>query len=88
MDFVIENKLKEGSHGFTDGVEHRTVFDYGVRSFPSFCLIGTDGKIMMSQFEIAQAMRIKPNLETIVEDRIAGRDAPTPAPAKKPDDEP
>ena len=88
LDFVIENKLKEGSHGFTDGVEHRTVFDYGVRSFPSFCLIGTDGKIMMSQFEIAQAMRIKPNLETIVEDRIAGRDAPTPASAKKPDDEP
>lgn len=79
LQYIIKNKLKEGSHGFTDGVEHRTIFDYGVRSFPSFCLIGTDGKVMMSQFEVSQAMRVKPDLETIVEDRISGKDAPTPA---------
>ena len=86
LNFIIKNKLKGGSHGFTNGVEHRTIFDYGVRSFPSYCLIGKDGKIMMSQFEVAQAMRIKPNLETIVEDRISGKDAPTPASRTSPED--
>ncbi len=85
IDYIKRNKLKEGSHGFTDGVEHRTIFDYGVRSFPSFWLIGPDGKVMMSQYEIGQAMRIKPNLETIIEDRITGKDVPTPATAEKPE---
>ena len=87
LKYILDNALRGGSHGFTDGVEHRTVFDYGARSFPSFCLVGKDGKIMMSQFEVAQAMRIKPNLETIIEDRIAGKDAPTPASAKASEDE-
>jgi len=84
LQYIIKNKLKEGSHGFTGGVEHRTIFDYGVRSFPSFCLIGKDRKVVMSQFEVSQAMRLKPNLETIVEDRISGKDQPTPAAAEEP----
>jgi len=88
LKYIIKNELKEGSHGFTDGVEHRTIFDYGVRSFPSFCLIGEDGKVKMSQFEVSQAMRIKPDLQTIVEDRISGKDAPTPATPQKPGDKP
>jgi hypothetical protein len=76
LDFIVQHKLK-GSHGFTGGVEHRTIFDYGVRSFPSFWLIGKDDNILMSQFEIAQAMRVKPSITVIVSDRIEGKDAPT-----------
>ena len=86
IDYIKEKALKEGSHGFTRGVEHRTIFDYGVRSFPSFWLIGPDGKVMMSQYEISQAMRVKPDMITIVEDRISGKDVPTPAAAEKPGD--
>ena len=46
----------------------------------------------MSQYEVAAAMRIKPDMTTIVADRIEGKDAPTPAAsgtpteAKKDDD--
>ncbi|MDG1873692.1 MAG: thioredoxin-like domain-containing protein [Mariniblastus sp.] len=83
LDYIVKNSLKEGSHGFTDGVDHRTIFDYGVRSFPSFWLIGKDGKIMMTQFEVAQAMRTKPDMVTIVDDRIRGKDVPTPATSEK-----
>ena len=36
----------------------------------------------MTQYETAQAMQVKPNLETIVVDRIIGKDAPTPAAPK------
>lgn len=82
LEFIVKHKL-EGSHGFTGGFAGRTVFDYGVRSFPSFWLIGKDDKILMSQFEIAQAMRVKPSITVIVSDRIEGKDAPTVA-----DDEP
>ena len=81
LQYIISNRLSEGSHGFSGGVENRTLFDYGVRSLPSFWLIGQDGKILMSQYEIAQAMRVKPDITTIVSDRIEGKDAPTPAQA-------
>ena len=84
--YIKKNRLKEGSHGFTRGVEHRTIFDYGVRSYPSFWLIGPDGKVMMTQFEISQAMRVKPDMITIVEDRISGKDVPTPATPEEPGD--
>ena len=73
-----------GSFGFTSGADHRTIFDFGVRAFPSFWLIDKDGMIMMSQFEIAAAMRVKPDMATIVSDRIEGKDVPTPADAKVP----
>ena len=73
----IKKQGFKGSHGFTDGVEHRTIFDYGTRSFPSFWLIGKDDMILMSQYEIAQAMRFKPTLTQIVTDRIEGKDTPT-----------
>ncbi len=76
LKYIVEQGLK-GSHGFTDGVEDSTIFDFGVRSFPSFWLIGKDDKILMSQYEIAQAMRVKPSLTTIISDRIEGKDAPT-----------
>ena len=84
LDLIIKHKLK-GSHGFTDGLAHRTIFDYGVRSFPSFWLIGKDDKTLMNQFEIAHAMRVKPSITVIVSDRIEGKDTPTPAAEKPPE---
>ena len=81
-EFIEKNSL-QGDQRFTDGFENRTIFDYGVRRYPSFWLIGADRKVMMTQYEIASAMRIKPDMKTIVEERILGKDEPTPAkPAK------
>lgn len=91
LKFIRKNVLKEGSHGFTSGVDHKTIFDFGVRSYPSFWLVGTDRKVMMTQYEVAQAMQVKPDMKTIVEDRILGKDTPTlakpptEATSKKPD---
>ena len=79
IDFIKKNRIGGGRFGFTDGVEHRTLFDFGIRSYPSYWLIGKDGKILMSQYEVAQAMRVKPTMAQIVSDRINGKDAPTPA---------
>lgn len=79
LDYIIKNELKLGSHGFTQGLEHRTLFDYGVRGIPSFWLIGQNGKVLMTQYEIAQAMRVKSSLAVIIADRIEGKDQPTPA---------
>lgn len=86
MKFIVNNKMEEGSHGFTRGVTHRTLYDYGVRSFPSFWLIDPDGKIKMTQFDVARMMRLKPDLKTIVDDSVMGKELPTPA--KKPEEKP
>jgi hypothetical protein len=83
LDFIVNNGLKSGSHGFTDGLDHRTLFDFGVRSLPSFWLLDGDGKILMTQYEVAQAMRVKPSMTQIISDRIDGKDAPTPAASVK-----
>ena len=82
IDYIVKQKLREGSHGFSDGLEHRTLFDYGVRSFPSFWLIDPEGKIAMTQFDFAQAFRSEDDLAVIITNRIIGKDSPTPA--KKP----
>lgn len=79
LSYIGKNGLTKGSHGFTGGLDHPTIFHYGVRSYPSFWLIDKEGQIMMSQYEVAQAMRLKPDMTTIVTDRIEGRDVPTPA---------
>ena len=85
VKYIVDNQLRQGRHGFSSGIDQSTIFHYGVRSFPSFWLIGKDGKIKMSQFEIATLMRVKPSLEAIVADNIEGKDVPSPAPtpAKK-----
>ena len=79
LHYIVSNRIREGSHGFTNGIEHRTIFDYGVRSFPSFWLINKDKTILMTQYEIAQAMRVKPDMITIVSDRLDDNDGPEPA---------
>ncbi len=83
IDYIVQQKLREGSHGFTDGLEDPTLFYYGVRSFPSFWLIDPEGKIAMTQFEFAEAFRFENDLGVIINKRILGKDSPTPA--AKPD---
>ena len=84
IKFIVDQKLKEGSHGFTDGWEHPTVDAYGVRSTPSFWLINPDRKIIMTQYNFGQAFNAdNRDLTQIVSDRIEGKDKPTPADEKK-----
>lgn len=85
IDYIVKQKLRDGSHGFSDGLENRTLFNYGVRSFPSFWLIDPEGKIAMTQSEFAQAFRNEDDLAVIITNRISGKDSPTPA--KRPDDQ-
>jgi peroxiredoxin len=74
---IIEKKLS-GNHGFTAGFYHRSLFDYGVRAIPSIFLIGPDGKIMMTQYDFANAFRLgQSDLSKIVADRITGKSLPT-----------
>ena len=80
VQFIIKKKLKEGSHGFTDGWEDATVDAYGVRSTPSFWLIAPDRKIKMTQYNFGQIFSSDDRtLTEIVSDRIEGKDTPTPA---------
>ncbi len=84
IKFIIDQKLKEGSHGFTDGWEHPTVDAYGVRSTPSFWLINPERKIIMTQYNFGQAFNAgNRELTQIVSDRIEGKDKPTPAKQEK-----
>lgn len=85
---IVESKLK-GRHGFTDGWDHRTLEAFGVRAIPSHWLLSPDGKISMTHMDIRRAMFAgKPNLATIVEDRILGKDVPTLAPKNPQDKKP
>lgn len=78
VQFIIKKKLKEGSHGFTDGWEHATVDGYGVRSTPSFWLIDPSRKIKMTQYNFGQLFASDDRTMTqIVSDRIEGKDTPT-----------
>jgi hypothetical protein len=82
--FILEKQLRQGSHGFTGGFGHRTVFDYGVRAIPSFWLISPEGKIAMSQYEFAMAFRTQPDLAQIIVNRIEGKDEPLSPPTDSP----
>jgi hypothetical protein len=79
IKFILQKELKLGSHGFTRGFEHRTMFDYGVRAIPTFWLISPDGKIAMTPGDFAIAFRAKSDLSEILADKIEGKDVPTPA---------
>ena len=90
IKWLIRNKFKEGSYGFTKGWDQKTVEAYGVRSTPSGWLISPDKdrKIAISQHEFFTLARVKSSITDIVRDRIDGKDTPTPAtPEKKEDDE-
>ena len=76
---MIKTKRMRGRHGFTDGWEHTMLEAFGIRALPSHWLIGPDGKIVMTHSDFRHAfISGKPNLATIVDDRITGKDIPTP----------
>lgn len=79
VDVIKEKELKLGSHGFTRGLEHRTLFDYGIRGYPSFWLISPDGKIALAPGDFATALRANAELSEILANKIEGKDLPTPA---------
>ena len=83
---IMKNEYRLGLHGFTNGLEHETVDRYGVRSTPTGFLISPDRKIAMSQYEFYNLTKVKDSLTTVIEDRITGKDEPTPATEKKKDD--
>lgn len=84
---IMKNQYKLGLHGFTNGREHETVDRYGVRSTPSGFLIAPDRTIAMSQYEFYNLTQQKDSLTTVIEDRITGKDKPTPAKDDEAEDE-
>jgi hypothetical protein len=78
-EFILKKELKLGSHGFTSGFNHPLMYHYGIRSIPSFWLLAPDGKIAISQFEFAAALRTRNDFSEIIADRIEGKDVPLPA---------
>ena len=83
---IMKNQYKLGLHGFTNGRDHETVDRYGVRSTPTGFLISPDGNIAMSQYEFYNLTKVKDSLTTVIEDRITGKDEPTPANEAKKDE--
>lgn len=82
---IMKNQYKLGLHGFTNGREHESVDRYGVRSTPSGFLISPDRNIAMSQYEFYNLTKVKDSLKNVIEDRITGKDKPTPASQQKKD---
>jgi hypothetical protein len=71
----------------TRGLEHPTLFNYGVRSFPSFWLITGEGKIAMTPIEIGKLMQAGVDITSIISDRISGKEralVPTPPSENQP----
>ncbi|MDB4766681.1 hypothetical protein OAG71_03220, partial [bacterium] len=83
---IMKNQYELGLHGFTNGREHETVDRYGVRSTPTGYLIDPERNIAMSQYEFYNLTKMKDSLTEVIEDRITGKDKPTPA-AEKEDNE-
>ena len=76
LEFVKDNRIL-GWHGYAGGWEHKTVREFGVSGLPSLYLLGDDGKVLMIHNEFLYAFGTgKKDLTQIVDDRIAGRDAP------------
>lgn len=76
LAYVKKNKIK-GWHGYAGDWEHKTVTEFGVRAIPSIFLIAPDSKILMTNVEFLRAFNSgKEDLAQIIDDRIAGRDAP------------
>jgi hypothetical protein len=77
LALLQKNSLLKGSHGFTLGLDHRALLNYGVRGVPSYWLIDQQGKILMNQYEFAKLMQVKPDFESIIRDRVLKKDTPT-----------
>jgi peroxiredoxin len=83
LTLLQKNATIKGSHGFTLGIDHRALLNYGVRGVPSYWLIDQEGKILMNQYEFSRLMKVKPNFESIIRDRITNKDTPTLAQPEK-----
>lgn len=76
VKYLRNNDLKLGSYGFTKGFEHRTLFEYGVRTLPTYWLVSPDGTIAMTPLDFAKAFQQSDNLSEIVASQIEGKDLP------------
>jgi peroxiredoxin len=76
LKFIAEQNLAKGTHAFTEGFSHRTLFDYGIRSIPSLWLIDPNGKIALSQFDFGRAFLVGNDLTTIVGHTLEGKPIP------------
>lgn len=83
-EFVRENKLAGVNVHATR--QHRIARVFGVHTTPGMVLVGPDGNIKMTYPEMIRAYRAgKPSLDVIINDRISGKDVPTPTKAKEED---
>jgi len=83
VEFVRENKL-DGVHVHA-GRQDRIARVFGVHTTPGMLLIDPESLIKMTYPEMIRAFRSgKPSLDVILDDRITGKDAPTPAEDKEP----
>lgn len=83
LTLLKKKSALQGSHGFTLGIQHRALLNYGVRGVPSYWLIDKEGKILMNQYEFSRLMKVKPDFASIVRDRVLNKDTPTLAEPKK-----
>ena len=84
LKLLSENKLTQGSHGFTLGLGNPSLFNYGIRGVPSYWLIDTDGNVLINQYEFAKLMRTNESIEAIIIERLKNNQAPVPAVRKEP----
>jgi peroxiredoxin len=76
----IQKQNFGGQHAFAGRWDHAIINDFGVRSIPSFWLIGPDGRILLTQRDFHAALVSgKTNLTQLVSDSIAGKDILKPA---------
>ncbi len=79
IEYIKEKRIV-GQHGFTGGWEHGMLEGFGVRAIPSFWLIDQEARIKMTHAEFQHAFFSgKTEFTEMIEDRILGRDTPTPA---------
>ena len=77
LDHVKVNKIY-GWHGYVDDVEHAAINEFGARTIPSLYLIGTDGKLLMTNGDFRVAFQAKDSeLSKILTDAIEGKMVPT-----------
>ena len=83
LKHVIDNKLSERGewHGYAKDRVHDTVGEFGVRSIPALFLLGSDGKIKMTQWEFRSLNSVPDtDLSKIIVDVLQGKNVPTPVP--------
>ena len=70
---AVKQKRVAAVHAFTNGLDHPIVEDFGVRSLPSQWLIGTDGKILITNFDFRRLGMAGRKVDEVVKDRLDGK---------------